>query len=210
MLEHMKSNILTARAIIKDKQEKVAHLANKHRRHLLFNVGDLVWLTAHHLHVPLAVEATKKLAPLWYGPYKIAEVLSDVTYKLALPANIKIHPVVHVSHLKEHVGTLDPTQIRHPPQPEEIDGQLHYHVEALTNTRGKGNKTSFLVKWTGHSLDVNEWIPKKHLQEDLDEDTFKKLVTELEQRIAGMADAKRRKRIEIQQAKTQRKRGRRQ
>ena len=108
------------------------------------------------------------------------------------------------------MGTLDPSQIRHPPQTEETDGQLHYHVEALINTGGKGNKTSFRVKWTGHTLDVNEWIPKKHVQEDLDEDAFKKPVTELEQRIAGMADAKRRKRIEIQQAKTQRKRGRRQ
>jgi len=61
-----------------------------------YTEGTLVWLEGINLrtHHP-----TSKLAPKRYGPFPIKKVLSDVSYKLELPAKWKIHPVIHANLL---------------------------------------------------------------------------------------------------------------
>ncbi len=58
--------------------------------------GTLVWLEGVNLrtHYP-----TSKLAPKRYGPFPIKKVLSDISYELELPAQWKIHPVIHANLL---------------------------------------------------------------------------------------------------------------
>ena len=41
--------------------------------------------------------------PCYYGPFKVLWSVTPVTYKLELPENITIHPVVHAKYLKEYV-----------------------------------------------------------------------------------------------------------
>ena len=47
---------------------------------------------------------TRKLAAKWIGPYPIVKVVNPVAVELDLPANLKLHPVVHISQLKPHEG----------------------------------------------------------------------------------------------------------
>jgi hypothetical protein len=46
-----------------------------------------------------------KISPNFYGSYTILKHVGPMAYKLALPDHSKLHPVFHVSCLKEVIGT---------------------------------------------------------------------------------------------------------
>jgi len=64
--------------------------------------GTLVWLEGVNLHTHYP---TSKLALKRYSPFPIKKVLSDVSYELELPAQWKIHPVIHVNLLTPYKET---------------------------------------------------------------------------------------------------------
>uniref|UniRef100_A0A803TEK8 Gypsy retrotransposon integrase-like protein 1 n=1 Tax=Anolis carolinensis TaxID=28377 RepID=A0A803TEK8_ANOCA len=67
--------------------------------------GDLVWLSTQNIKLGLP---SKKLGPKFIGPFRIQDVINEVTFQLFLPKSLgKIHPVFHRSLLKKYMGTLD-------------------------------------------------------------------------------------------------------
>ena len=75
--------------------------AEKADRHRLpspaYQVGDLVWLLRRNFHT------TRPSAKLDYkrvGKYRIVQKVSSHAYKLALPPNMKNHPVFYTSQLE--------------------------------------------------------------------------------------------------------------
>ena len=99
---------------------------------MTFAVGDYVFLNTRNL--PLQTVGTRKLAPLWVGPYKVLEVVNSNAYKLALPTSLHLlHPVFNISVLKPYHGTVIP-----PPNPIQIDGNLEYEVAEILAHRHAG------------------------------------------------------------------------
>ena len=73
----------------------MAAWANKHRREGQVGVGNLAWLSSEHL--TLAPGLSRKLADKFVGPFRVLERVGEVSFKLELPTNWRIHNVFHVS-----------------------------------------------------------------------------------------------------------------
>ncbi|KAJ9524507.1 hypothetical protein QJQ45_019534 [Haematococcus lacustris] len=142
-LQRMATNIAAATQHLIKAQERQVKYANAHRQDHTFSSGDMVYLCdsffTHIRPATQAAGAARKFTPRQHGPFKVLKVVTPVALRLQLPAEWKsVHPVVHVSHVKLHhdgsarFPTRNPAP---PPEPDIIDGEEHYHVEAFRNHR---------------------------------------------------------------------------
>src|SRR3954470_10517443 len=141
--------------------------ANKSRRDVLFEVGDQVLLNSHHVHLASqALRPSKKLQHRFIGPYPIISKVSPVAYKLALPPDLHIHPVFHVSLLRPY---LAPDTVAHrsppiePPPAISVDDHLEYEVEYILDVRSRYRRREFLVKWVGYPVHDATWELESNL-----------------------------------------------
>ncbi|KAJ4764940.1 polyprotein [Rhynchospora pubera] len=104
-LSQIRDNLLKAQ----DRMKKYADLKRTERQ---FQVGDRVYLKVQpYRQNSLSGQLHTKLTSKYYGPYEVLECVGPVAYKLQLPLNSLIHPVVHVSQLKKHISrTIVPSQ----------------------------------------------------------------------------------------------------
>ena len=86
-------------------QNRMKKMADQKRREMKFKVGDEVYLKLRpYWQCSLARKKCEKLAPKYYGPYKIIEEIGEVAYRLMLPPKAIIHNVFHISQLKLKLG----------------------------------------------------------------------------------------------------------
>lgn len=100
-----------------------------------------------------------KLAPRFYGPFRVVRRVGEVAYELDLPPEARIHPVFHVSQLKPKLGSsvlpiptlppVDPHGIIQP-EPQEVLGR---------RSRKANNRsvTDLLIRWARQSADDATW-----------------------------------------------------
>lgn len=81
-----------------------------------FKVGDQVWLLRKNI---VTQRPSSRLDHKKLGPFRVTAQINPVAFKLALPYQMKIHPIFHVSLLEPcHANTLKGrTQ---PPPPDII------------------------------------------------------------------------------------------
>jgi Integrase zinc binding domain/Chromo (CHRromatin Organisation MOdifier) domain/Integrase core domain len=137
---------------------------DKHRKDEAFSEGEKVMLSTKNLHFR---GGSKKLAPRFIGPFIIEKKISDVSYRLSLPPEMRIFPVFHISLLKRFEGT-DTSQA--PDIPSEflaIDDPYEWEVDELLDKKteeedGK-KRTYYLVKWKDFPQEEATWEPVEHL-----------------------------------------------
>lgn len=84
-------------------QNRMKRQANLHRTETSFNEGERL---QPYRQASMAMRRNLKLSPRFYGPYKILQKIEQVASKIELPPESKIHPIFHISHLKEKLGHL--------------------------------------------------------------------------------------------------------
>ena len=113
-------------------QQRQAEYANKRRADVEFGVGESVYLSTRNLALK---DRAPKLDPKYIGPYRIAERIGKVAYRLALPPSLqRMHDVFHVTLLRKHKDGSEqwPDRVQtHRPDPELIDEQQEWEVEAI-------------------------------------------------------------------------------
>ncbi|KZV41973.1 peroxidase 64 [Dorcoceras hygrometricum] len=141
-------------------QQRMVKQADANRKEVHFEVGDQVYLKLRpHKQQSVCKRIYQKLAPRYYGPFRILQKIGAVAYKLSLPSNSKIHPVFHVSCLKKAVGQKESNQ----PLPKGLETDLttEFEPESVVaeryKQRGGEQVQQVLIHWKGRQVEEDTW-----------------------------------------------------
>lgn len=98
----------------------------------------------HHPISSVSSQPRSKLAPRYYGPFRVLEQIGSVAYRLELPARACIHDVFHVALLKPHRG--DPPEHLVALQPL-LHGQVVPTPEKVVKSRLRRGVCELLFHW---------------------------------------------------------------
>jgi len=113
-----------------------------------------------------------KIAQQRAGPLEIIQVVGKNAYKLKLPVNWKIWPIISVIYLDPAPRGKDPFEWTAPPPPPVVraadDPEAEWEVEAVVRKRvlkwGRSTKVQYLVRWKGFGPEYNEWNDEESLE----------------------------------------------
>ncbi|MEZ0209072.1 MAG: DDE-type integrase/transposase/recombinase, partial [Candidatus Paceibacterota bacterium] len=122
-------------------------------------VGDLVLL--NRSEIKSRKEFPKMDLP-FMGPFRITKVISDVAFKLALPAGTRLHNVFHVSQLEKFVERSEGPKQLLPANllPEDItaDPSMELIPTLVLDSRVHYGKKQYLVRAANCSHENDTWI----------------------------------------------------
>jgi hypothetical protein len=127
-------------------------------------VGDWVWLRLNHRAAASVRQGDKsKLGAKYFGPYRVLDCIGDVSYKLQLPPQARIHNVFHASFLKKFQG--DPPSVP-PALPPIVRGRIVPAPDKIVHTRPTTSSWELLVRWQGRDAAETSWVTLEQFKED--------------------------------------------
>ena len=164
--DRLEESLSEAKAALTKAKEEYARYYNRRREPAPdFAPGDWVLLDASDIRTD---RPSTKFASLRLGPFKVVEAVGTGAYRLELPESMRrLHPVFPV--VKLFPMPPDPFPRRHanrPPDPILVDGEKHYEVEKILDSRIRFRRTEYFVKWKGYNNSHNQWIPWYNLEVD--------------------------------------------
>lgn len=126
-----------------------------------YKVGDKVWLSSRNIK---SQRPTGKLDYRKLGPFKIIEIIGTRSYKLDLPATMKIHPVFHTNLLEPYKEDVIEGRPQTELPPIIVDEHEEFEVEQIIDSRIYRNKSQYLVHWKGYTVMDRTWEPIENLE----------------------------------------------
>ncbi|KAI5328758.1 hypothetical protein L3X38_028155 [Prunus dulcis] len=158
-----------ARAQLEKATRKMKKWADKHRRDVVFQPGDLVFVKLNPSQHKSTRRLHKALLRRYEGPFPIIRSVGRAAYRVELPPRLKIHPVFHVSNLKPyHADPEEPSRGESQRAPPLMVTSFDREVEcvmAKREVRRKGVPRYFeyFVKWKGLPESEGNWEKQESL-----------------------------------------------
>jgi hypothetical protein len=157
--ELMNESLIRAKACIEAANQRTKRYADEHREHATYQLGEQVLLATKNMRI--VAGGTRKFSPRYVGPFKIIQIINPVAYRLELPKSMsRLHDVFHVSLLKKYVPERGS---KAPPLPIIFQGEALWLVDHIVDSRVRGGKREYLVRWDGYSAENDTWEPEKNL-----------------------------------------------
>jgi hypothetical protein len=162
----MRTTLEEAKAALAKAKDDMAQYYNRRRRPTPeYKIGDMMYLDSRDINT---TRPSHKLAHRYLGPYKIEARVGTHAYRLKLPAGMsRIHPVFHVIKLlpapRDPIPGRRNTEV---PEPEIIDGEEHWEVEEILDSRFFRRKLQYLVAWKGFGYEENTWTNADDIEAD--------------------------------------------
>ncbi|XP_072953425.1 uncharacterized protein [Typha angustifolia] len=145
----------------------------KNRRPRDFKKGDLVLVKLQPASLKFFRKVHKELARKYEGLFPVINKVGNVSYRVQLPAWLKIHPAFHVSFLKPyHVDREDPScNVSSWPNPittsleRQVDTILADRVRTLPNG---AMEAEYFVKWKNLPMSEASWELEEALRHEED------------------------------------------
>jgi hypothetical protein len=96
------------------------------------------------------------------GPFLVKEQVGN-SYRLELPATMKIHDVFSPDPLRKAAEDPLPGQIEEPPPPIHVTDEAEWEVQEVLASRLVRNKLQYRINWLGHDEGL-EWYPASDLK----------------------------------------------
>ena len=158
---------------LKEAQDRQKSYANKRRKELEFQVGDLVYLKAMTYKGAGRFTSRKKLSPRYVGPYKVIERVGAVAYKLDLPPKLNaFHNVFHVSQLRKCLSDQEESVEDVPPGLKENMTVEAWPVRIMDRmTKGTRGKSRDLLKvlWNCGGREEYTWETENKMKANFPE-----------------------------------------
>ena len=173
IVEETTEKIRMVRDHMKAAQDRQKSYADKRRKHLEFEVGDLVYLKMITFKGRTRISGRKKLGPRYLGPFKVIERVGAVAYKLDLPSKMDaFHNVFHVSQLRK---CLTEQEIVLPEIPDDLGKNLTLETRPVRivdrSEKAMRKKTVPMVKvvWEYNGKDLITWEAEARMKAEYPE-----------------------------------------
>jgi len=161
---------LAAKDALRRAQAVFENSYNKSHYPISFEIGDQVMINVHSLKLPDVTEGKGiKTTRRFEGPFEIIDKLSNITYRLRIPHEYDIHPVLSITHLEKYLSSPEEFGERKQLEPLREKQKIteeYKVIEIVKERRIKKNKKycrEYLCNWKGYGV-TDEWIPEKFLR----------------------------------------------
>ena len=121
-----------------------------------YEIGEKIYLQTDNIKIKWV---SKKLNHQSIEPFMIKRNIKDLSYKLDLSVNMKIHLIFHAFMLQSCNQFI---LLQTKPTPVKSDKE--YKVERILGKKTISGTTHYLVKWKEYDTSESTWEPKQNLR----------------------------------------------